>query len=722
MKRFLACLILTALLFAALPAFALGHRYPTPEGYDANDYQKLVTFLETADENGMRNGEKINENYDPEDPETFAGVCYDPDFGGSFNSGVAWTEVDGIKHAMSFDFDCMLWDEEAEEPAVEGSLTGDMDFSGMTELVSVSVSNCRIESASFDGCSGLDTVMLYGDFITRIGLEGCVSLFEIDVSDCRLETLDLSDCPALMYAFFGVNRLTSVTVGDKPVLEVLGVNDNFLESLDVSGCPALVALECGANRLTELDLSGCPELYTLDANLNRIAELDLNCCPELMNVTAGGGFLKSLDMTACANIFVDRITASGGGSFEFVHEKYYLSEDGDPDITHTTVFMNAEPDPGMAFAGWFNEAGELVIGESYVVDDEVEGYTPIADSGTTVFEVRFEIMEYDENDVTKLRAFLETEDENGVKNGEKLSSNYDPDDPSTWSELRVYTDENGDEYEDYFGVLWDSNLAGEKTRAAFFNAEGVDVVGNADLSGLSLLYYAGFGDTCIESADFTGCTSVYMIDCAGAYRLRSLSASGCTGLECLYADGCALSELDVSGCASLADLNVEGSPLTVIDLSDCPLISLDRVEAGEGGTVSADLDQPDFAFVIAEPADGYIFTGWYNEAGELVSEEPVFGGSGEFDYDTWTIITPDPITLCGETVLIARFERMPAVPGDADMDGVVGIGDALLVMRAALGLAELDPEAFCDVNGDSEVTLVDALMILRFVLGIYEGI
>lgn len=62
----------------------------------------------------------------------------------------------------------------------------------------------------------------------------------------------------------------------------------------------------------------------------------------------------------------------------------------------------------------------------------------------------------------------------------------------------------------------------------------------------------------------------------------------------------------------------------------------------------------------------------------------------------------------------------PGVPGDADGDGVVTAADALLVMRCALGTAELSPEtaALCDADGDGNVTLSDAVLILRAALGL----
>ena len=58
--------------------------------------------------------------------------------------------------------------------------------------------------------------------------------------------------------------------------------------------------------------------------------------------------------------------------------------------------------------------------------------------------------------------------------------------------------------------------------------------------------------------------------------------------------------------------------------------------------------------------------------------------------------------------------------GDANGDGEVNLQDALVVLRAALGLIELGPaaETVSDVNGDGAITIDDALLILRFALGL----
>ncbi|MGN0785843.1 MAG: hypothetical protein ACI4OB_00375 [Christensenellales bacterium] len=55
----------------------------------------------------------------------------------------------------------------------------------------------------------------------------------------------------------------------------------------------------------------------------------------------------------------------------------------------------------------------------------------------------------DEHDYNAVRSFLEIADENGVKNGEKLSAEnglvYDPDDPGTWSEYKEYNPNPSDD-------------------------------------------------------------------------------------------------------------------------------------------------------------------------------------------------------------------------------------------------------------------------------------
>ena len=62
------------------------------------------------------------------------------------------------------------------------------------------------------------------------------------------------------------------------------------------------------------------------------------------------------------------------------------------------------------------------------------------------------------------------------------------------------------------------------------------------------------------------------------------------------------------------------------------------------------------------------------------------------------------------------------LPGDADGNGEVTVADALVSLRAAVGLTEATPEllAVCDVDGDGEITVSDALRILRAAAGLVD--
>ncbi|MBR5941928.1 MAG: tyrosine-protein phosphatase, partial [Clostridia bacterium] len=74
--------------------------------------------------------------------------------------------------------------------------------------------------------------------------------------------------------------------------------------------------------------------------------------------------------------------------------------------------------------------------------------------------------------------------------------------------------------------------------------------------------------------------------------------------------------------------------------------------------------------------------------------------------------------LTAEEVAAIRanmLERASTLAGDVDYDGTVGVTDALMSLRASLGLAEIAEEDFsyADADGDGIITVSDVLVILR---------
>ena len=140
-KRILAAVI--AAVFAvlnvasALPVFALDEsttRYPTPEGYNDHDYQKLVAFLEQTDEEGVKNGEKLNENYDPNDPTTWRSYWYGEIF--------QWIESDGELRIQKI-------------RVHYENLCGTLDVSGCTALWYLDCENNNLTTLDVSGCTAL---------------------------------------------------------------------------------------------------------------------------------------------------------------------------------------------------------------------------------------------------------------------------------------------------------------------------------------------------------------------------------------------------------------------------------------------------------------------------------------------------------------------------------------------------------------------------------------
>ena len=393
LKALAAILLVLVMLGSAMPMQLAAEamtppttRYATPHGYNDHDYQKMVAFFEQTDENGVRNGEKLSEDYDPTDPETW--WEYDGDY---CRGSIEWTTVAGEYRLYEIFFGGI------GNYALPLELVGFLDVSGCTALTDVrcnSWGDIQLTGLDVSGCAALEVLDCDGNELTELDVStntGLVWLYcrrnqltELDISAntelrrlyCsgnQLTELDVSANAELYVLYCSENQLTELDVSVKTELYDLDCSLNLLTELDVSGCAALEALECYGNELTELDISECAALEELDCDYNHMTELDVSANTELRRLWCSGNQLTELDVSAnteleslsCSEnhlteldlsnnprIDIDTISAEGSG---FIEVSTVWDENDD-----ICYYIKAASVPGNSFCGWYAVDGTLL--------------------------------------------------------------------------------------------------------------------------------------------------------------------------------------------------------------------------------------------------------------------------------------------------------------------------------------------------------------------------
>lgn len=311
-KRIIAAAAALLTFIAMLPSAGAA----APSGFNSNDFEKMSAFLETADANGVKNGSRITDGYDPADPHTWTGAYVDDD-DETVIFGVNWGIVSGSERRISHvDFD---------RPAMVGGL----DLTGLDRMEKLYCAYGAITSVVLDGCSALTAAAFEHNFVTSVDLTGCSALTELYCTDNRISKLTLSPCAAL---------------------KVLEVSDNRLTSLDLSRCAAIEELDCHGNPLTSIKLTGCSALASI------------NCL---------GAKLKTIDLSSCPKLKVNSVSADGSGTVGYIQG----IENNPGGLEEYRVAAEAVCDDGASFLGWYNASGTKLSGEAVLDLDGVSEKT-----------------------------------------------------------------------------------------------------------------------------------------------------------------------------------------------------------------------------------------------------------------------------------------------------------------------------------------------------------
>ena len=347
-----------------------------PEGYNEHDYNAVASFLEQTDAEGVKNGFKLNPNYDPNDPETWKGN----------DAAVEWKECDGSQ---------MLYVVFIEELGICGSI----DLSECQELELIGLGCNDLSSADFSVCPRLwyvnvsenyglynldltdcpamvrifchntavseidvtnkpvlENITCHESQVTELDLTGCTQLRIVSCTYCSLGSLDLSNCSRLASVVADACDLDEFILPTNPdttVSLVVHCALNNLTSLDLSQSTNLTHLYCYDNRLTELNLSACSELERLDCSVNELTEIDVSHCPKLIQLYCTQNRISQFNLFNNPELALDFVMVEEMGT-GYVHYGYH-------NINDTVVArVFATPNEGYEFVGWINIAGQIV--------------------------------------------------------------------------------------------------------------------------------------------------------------------------------------------------------------------------------------------------------------------------------------------------------------------------------------------------------------------------
>ena len=307
-SKFIAFALVAAMLLLSLPASLLAEPARTaPEGYNEHDYSKCVSFLEIEDEDGVKNGTKLNPDYDPDDPGTWLAE-------GSETLGFFWEETEGEQRLSVVKL--------LKKQGYSLYLVGTLDLQDCSELRELYCGRNPIEEVIVLGCANLEILDAWSATeISSLDVTQCPALRYLDFSECYslskpdlefnselevlvcngvpMNELDVTGKPNLVRLECSFTDLMELDISCNPLLETLKAAGNHCESIDLSNNTNLSTLILNDNEeLSELNVSMCPLLTILQCECCRISSgLDLSCNPELEVLLCGYNPLHELDVT-----------------------------------------------------------------------------------------------------------------------------------------------------------------------------------------------------------------------------------------------------------------------------------------------------------------------------------------------------------------------------------------------------------------------------------------
>lgn len=241
----------------------------------------------------------------------------------------------------------------------------------------------------------------------------------------------------------------------------------------------------------------------------------------------------------------------------------------------------------------------------------------------------------------------------------------------------------------YFWATWSAPCLAqlELYQRAFeaWQAEGVNIIGLLHEDGASTVSIA------LDYLNTTGCTYTNMLT---DEVWSSITAQSEYMPQTFFVTGDGIIAEFFPGVYSSYD-QLDASIATLLEQYPSQTHNVAFIDGHTGDTIQTQQVPHGAAALPPEPPAhaGYAFAGW----------------SGDYS------------CIISDAEIIANYVSMTDImPGDANNDGQLTSDDALLALRAAVGLIELTEyqSIACDMNGDNAVDQSDALLLLRCAIGL----
>ena len=489
------------------------------------------------------------------------------------------------------------------------------------------------------------------------GINYFIALNELDCSYNKLTSLDISQNTNLKYFTCFKNELTGLDISSNTALESMTCDYNNISALNVSNNPKLDWLSCTGNKLTALDVGNNIKLTNLYCADNLITSFDVSKNVLLSYFYCNGNELTELDISK--NTLLNTLNCAANHLKEL-------------DLTNNTKLWH------------------LNFSKNPLQDPHQPMETLSEETIANLFTLRCYGLGLTELDVSPYKGLKELDCSDNALTALDISNN---------KLLRIFNCSDNS-----LTALDISNNPDLRD----LNCSGNDLP-NIDLSHNEHIVWFNYGYNPLQDPH---------------QPLETLSREAVKELRFLVCDGLYLTELDLTPYTNLLTLDCSCNSLTTLDLS-CNT-ALEELDCSDNNLTSLDLSRNAMLEKLVCLNNGYRVPSDPFDLSELPGN---FDAGKTSDWEGCTL-NGSIITFTAETAHYtydcggghyAEFTLLSpdytAQPGDYNGDGNITVEDAVMILRAALGLAEGGIPGSADFDGDGEIAVQDAVMTLRAAIG-----